>query len=163
MLRIRDTFPMLKPHVPEPVEFVAYQRWVVNVHCFTTHRQVFDPDWALNATRFAKAPVMPDGFFACGIQWSNYERLFVMWARGGRLFHFVGLYFADGYLEAQGRDLYSEVREQLDAALARWETGSEAIVSNSGIVAADLAWLEPSARSARQGQHGPSSEDGGAA
>jgi len=150
MLRIRDTFPMLKPYLPEGTEFVGYQRWVVQVHCFTTHRQIFDPQWALDAAGFLRAPCPPDGFFACGAHVSNYERLFVMWARGGRMFHFVGLYFAGGYLEAQGRDLYAEVRSELDAALARWEEGLERDVTNSGVVREDLAWLGPSPRSGRR-------------
>jgi len=143
MLRIRDTFPMLRPYAPEGCKHVGYRGRSLDVEGFTTHESVFDPRWVVDAESFCAAPFLPDGFFATGARFAGHEWLFVMWARGGRRLHFEGLYFGGGFVEATGRDLYADVRAGLTAILARWEATSDPIVTSTEVVLEDLAWRDP--------------------
>lgn len=143
---VGERFPILAAYLPDQLALVGYGRWAVRLVCHTTHPALFEPRWALNPEAFALLPVLPRGFFAIGVHASNYERLFVMWARQGRRFHFTGLYFGGGMVEATGRDLYAEVGQDLSDTLARWERSSAPVVSNCVLIVEDLAWLEPVAR-----------------
>lgn len=148
MLKIRETFPMVTPYLPplDRLEQVGYGLGAVEVFAFTTHRSVFDPNWALNPEAFVLAPGVPPDFFAVGARFTNYEYLVVLWARGGRRFYFEGLFSTNGLLEAGGRDLLRETREDLSRTLAAWDRGSDAVVSNRCVVPEDLAWLPPTSR-----------------
>lgn len=130
---IREHWPMVRERIPGELWYVALGQGPRRIDVFHTHQDVFLPEWVTTGEggpAFASATDVPDGFAAAGIYSTDFERLFVMWARGGRRFHFRLTYYAAEL--GLDQDLYALTRKRLVAALEKWDATRDAWVIHGG-------------------------------
>lgn len=134
---ILEKWPDLGPYLPDHPKPASCEPTSAKVLGRTTHPRVFKHSWAdspVAVVRFALTPALPDGFFAIGVHSTAFEHLFVMWARGGRRFHFRDFYAGGGWDDVEGADLPGKARANLRRTLAQWESSQDRLVSNRPFV-----------------------------
>jgi serine/threonine protein phosphatase PrpC len=115
-------WPELLARVPEGAA-QAPMTWPGEAVC--TRLDAWDPEWvhSRGGRAFVLDPRVPDGFFACGLQYRGSEYLFAMWREGARRFA-----FHDQYLQSMGADAKALVARRLRSALQLWDAGEELFV-----------------------------------
>lgn len=118
-----EHFPSVVARTPQEAVFGEGMRWAG----FYTHG--VEPErWvhSQGGSWFAKAPGVPEGYWACGAQpGGGSEYLFVLAADGGRRFAFYSQYtnyFSESSASTQ------QTQSELEQALARWDDGGRVVV-----------------------------------
>jgi hypothetical protein len=121
---VLQQWPFLRRLLPESLSAIAFRHWNTYVEVHTTHAALFRPEWQ-NPEEFSFARLQ-EPFFAVGVVSTDYERLLLLWARGGRRF-----FFQDAYLTFAATH-YPTVSQRLQNALSAWEQSRELFVGQSG-------------------------------